>query len=107
MAKRFTIVNFNDEEFIYLKGFKTEDEITDSEAVLETWNNYYETDTVHIIIDHCLLLDVPEPDEDISDEDLDIVIEMWDSLVEDEHIYLEERAEFDTTGLKEPEIIET
>ena len=106
MAKRFTVVQVEDNELFYT-GYLNPEELHKSEDFIETLLEYSVFDVVNIVVRHFLFTDYPTPIEDMTDEELDDLIEIFDKVVEDGYIWLEEEAEFQLPGLKEEDIIET
>ena len=106
MAKRFTIVGVGEDSEFFYPGYMGIEELPEAESVLEELMNYSALEKVSVVISHCLLLDFPEPDEDISDEELDILLDSYEDLVDEGYIYLDEVAELELDGLQEEEVIE-
>lgn len=105
MAKKFSIVEIEDNE-IFLTGWKNPEDLPNSVAFLKVMGDISSYSNVKVTINHCLFLDFPGELEDISAEDLNIILNIFDELVEKEHIYLEENIIFEMKGLKEEQIIE-
>lgn len=100
MAKRFSIVSVKNEE-IFLKGFALPKDLPNSNLFLEVLGEIPTSDSVNVEINHCLLLDFPGDDSDITVEELNILLEKYDYLIENDHIYSEEIITFAINGLKE------
>lgn len=109
MAKRFSVVNMNDgENEIFMRGFVNVKDLKKSKLVVGLMTEVPSSTLVPFQILHCLFLDYPDNDTDISHEELDKLIEVYDDLVEDEYIFLEEVLEFELPGLMNDEtFIET
>lgn len=106
MAKRFTVVQVGEYELFY-KGYKMPEELHNSNAFINALLEYSVLDLVDISVRHFMFTDYPTPVEDITDDELSDLIEVFDEVVDDGYIWLEEEAEFQLYGLKEEEIIET
>lgn len=105
MSKRFSIVDVENKE-IFLKGWVNPEDLSDSKVFLSVMSEISSYSSVKIVINHCLLLDYPGVTEDITSEELDDLLEVFDELVENNHIYLEENIIFNMQGLDEEQIIE-
>ena len=100
MAQRFSVVNINNGEYeIFMRGFVGIKELQKSRLVLGIMSEVSSTKLVPFQIQHCLFLDYPGNDKDMSHEDLNKLIELYDDLVEEEYIYLEEIVDLDLPGL--------
>lgn len=106
MAKRFSIVSIGEEHEVFLCGYKDFKDLSESNTIVEILSDISSFIKVRVEINHCLLLDFPEPIEDISKEELEILLETFDDLVDRGHIYSEEIAETEINGLMEDEIVE-
>ena len=105
MAKRFSIVSLNNED-IFLPGFVLPKELSKSSLFIEILSEFSSFEKVNVEIEHCLLLDFPDKDEDISLKDLDILVDNFDILIEKGHLYSEEILSFDIYGIGEEELID-
>ncbi len=100
MAKRFSVINMNDgENEIFMRGFADLKDLKKSELIVGLMTEVPSSTLVPFQILHCLFLDYPGNDTDISHEELDKLVELYDDLVEDEYISLEEVLEFELPGL--------
>ena len=106
MAKRFSIVRIGDES-IFLRGYAEATDLGQSEVFLETLATYSSFEKVNVEIEHCLLLDFPGRDVDISIEDLEELVDNFEVLMDENHLYSEEILSFEILGIKEDEYIET
>lgn len=98
MAKRFSIVNIKDEE-VFLRGYVEPKDLSKSQVVVSIMTEVPNYTLIPVTIQHCLFLDFPDNDEDISLEDLEGILDVFDDLVNDEYIYLEELLELELPGL--------
>lgn len=105
MAKRFSIVTVNDEE-VFLRGYANPSDLAKSNIFIEIMSEISSFMTVEVEINHCLFLDYPHNDEDISIEDLNAMLEIFDALVDKEYIFSEEILSFEMAGLKQEDIVE-
>ena len=105
MAKKFSIVTVKGEE-IFLKGYAEPSDLHKSNIFVEIVSDISSFNTVEVEINHCLLLDYPGENVDISNEDLNDMLDIFDDLVENEHIYSEELITFEMVGMKSEEIVE-
>lgn len=106
MAKRFSIVSIGEENEVFLCGYKGFKDLSESNTIVKILSEISSFVKVRVEINHCLLLDFPEPIEDINNEELEILLESFDDLVDRGHIYSEEIAETEVYGLMEDEIVE-
>lgn len=105
MSKKFSIVTVNDEE-IFLKGYAEPSDLYKSDIFVEIVSEISSFNTVNVEINHCLLLDFPGENVDISIEELNDMLDIFDSLVEQDYIYSEEVLIFEMMGMKSEEIVE-
>lgn len=106
MAKKFTIVTIGEEEEVFLTGYREIEKLHEVERIVEILSEIPDYEPVHLVIQHCQFLDFPEPIEDITLEELEILLENYDEYIENDNIFLDEEAEIDITGLKEEEFVE-
>ena len=100
MAQRFSVVNINDGEHeIFMRGYVGLDELRKSRLVLGIMSEVPSSKLVPFQIQHCLFLDYPGIDKDMSHEDLHKLIDLYDDLVEEEYIYLDEIVDLELPGL--------
>lgn len=103
MSKKFSIVNIKDEELFY-KGYIDESFLIESDSFLDILSSFWPNETENVVISHCLL-DVEDADKiDIEDDELDEIIENFDSIVDVGRIYIEEEIKYDVVGLRDEEI---
>lgn len=105
MAKRFSIVTVNNED-IFLKGYAMPKDLSNSKIFLEVLSEISSYQKVEVEINHCLFLDFPDDDVDISVEDLEFVVENVDYFIENQNIFSEEIITFEMNGLMDDEIVE-
>lgn len=113
MSKKFTIVSFNEDCAVYLRGFVEPKDIAKYDSLVAIWNNYYETDLIHLKMEHCLLLDmfdgehlVSKDADDLVEDEIDDLIDNWESYIDKGLIYLVESLDANVQGIKEMEIVE-
>lgn len=106
MAKRFSIVTLNNNENLFLRGFVEPSELSNSELFLDMLSEFSSFEKVAVEIEHCLLLDYPGKDENISISELEELVDKFDILMEANHLYSEELLSFELYGIKEDEYIE-
>lgn len=106
MAKRFTDVKINNKYEIILSGFVGIKQLHLSDEIVEILAEYSSYEKVHFLVEHNLFLDFPGNDVDISDKELDILIEHYDYFLDEGHISTEEVAEFDVYGIGDDEFVE-
>ena len=106
MARKFTIVTIGDEEEVFLTGYREIEKLHEVKRIVEILSEIPDYEPVHLTIQHCQFLDFPEPIEDITLEELEILLDNFDDFVEEGNIYIDEEAEIDITGLKEEEFVE-
>ncbi len=110
MAKRFSIVQIPSlEEEVFLTGFVEPKDLSKSEVVVEIMSEVASSEYISMQIQHCLFLDYPGDDEDITVETLEEILDVFDDLVEDEYIFVEDILDFELPGLNtdDEEYIET
>lgn len=100
MAKRFTVVQVGEYELFY-KGYKMPEELHKSNHFIDALLEYSASDLVDISVRHFLFTDYPKPIEDITDDELSDLVDVFDDVVEDGYIWLDEEANFQLYGLKE------
>lgn len=105
MAKKFSIITVNSEE-IFLKGYAEPSDLYKSEIFVEIVSDISSFNTVEVEINHCLLLDFPGENVDISVEELNDMLDIFDNLVEQEYIFSEEIITFEMQGLQVEDIVE-
>ena len=103
MAKRFSIVTIDDEHEVFLRGYVDVSDLHKSKKVVSIMSEKSSYVKYPFRIEHCLLMDFPDGEEDISVEELNILLDVFDDLVEDDYIYVEEMLEFELYGLSEVE----
>lgn len=106
MARKFTIVTIGEEEEVFLTGYREIEKLHEVKRIVEILSEIPDYEPVHMVIQHCQFLDFPEPIEDITLEELEILLDNYDEFVEEGNIYIDEEAEIDITGLKEEEFVE-
>ena len=99
MAKRFSIVNINNEQEVFIRGFIEPKDLSKSKIIVGLIAEKSSFEKYPFVIEHCLLLDFPGEDEDISVEDFKTLLDVFDDLVEDDYISVEEVIEFELYGL--------
>ena len=100
MAQRFSVVNINDGEHeIFMRGYVGLDELRKSRLVLGIMSEVPSSKLVPFQIQDCLFLDYPGNDKDMTHEDLHKLIDLYDDLVEEEYIYLDEIVDLELSGL--------
>ena len=105
MAKRFSIVNVEDNKIVTY-GFIEPEELAELPPFVEIISEISSYVDVEVEIEHCTLLDNSEKDEDISFEELEDMMEDFDSLVDKELIFCEDTITFEMPGFKEEYIEE-
>ena len=122
MLKKFSIVTVfgnevDEDEEIFLPGFCEIEDLGDSEVFFDIMSEIPTSETVDIEIEHCILLEKPYIDgevvnldnsEDISEIDLEALLDDFDMLLEDDYIFCKESITFDLEGsyVDEEELIE-
>lgn len=104
MAKRFSIVTLEGNE-IFIPGFIEPIQLCDSDSFIDIMMEISPSIKVPIQIEHCLMLDFPGNDEDISLDDLEVVLDKFDYFLENDNIYCESEITFEMDGLGEDEYI--
>ena len=107
MAKKFTVVNINNEYEILLKGYVEIKDLSLSDEVVNVLGSYSSFELVHFLVEHNLFLDLPDKNVDILQEDLEFLSENYDYFLEEGNILTEEFAEFDIYGIAEEEIVDS
>lgn len=117
--KKFSIVTIfgntvEEDEEIFLPGFCEIEDLSDSSVFFEIMSDISSSDTVDIEIEHCYLLDKPYLDgellgkvyaKDMTDEEMEKLLEDFDKLLEEDMIYCEDSIEFDLEGLNDDEVL--
>ena len=102
MAKKFSIVTIkNNEEEIFLRGFAEPEDLSNSKLFVANLSEFSTYDKVFVEIEHCLLLDFPGNDVDISVKELSILVEDFDDLVDGGYIYSEAVIHLEMYGIKD------
>lgn len=117
--KKFSIVTIfgntvEEDEEIFLPGFCEIEDLSDSSVFFEIMSEISSSDTVDIEIEHCYLLDKPHLDgelqgkvyaKDMTDDEIEDLLEDFDKLLEEDMIYCEYSIEFDLEGLNDDEVL--
>jgi len=101
MAQRFTKVDVGVDIELFYTGYISYDDVSESDDFVEAIATCPVDETVKVVIYHCQYLDFPDKVEDISEKDLNILIDIYDDLVEDNHILFDEYLEVDIEPLEE------
>lgn len=104
MAKKFSIVTLEGKE-IFIPGFIEPVQLCDSDSFIDIMMGVAPTVKVPIQIEHCLVLDYPGNDVDISLDDLEVVLDRFDYFLEHDHIFCESEIKFEMDGLGEDEYL--
>ena len=105
MAKRFSIVTIDEEHEVFLRGYVDVSDLHKSKGIVSIMSKKSSFMKYPFKIEHCLLLDSPNSEEDISVEELRMLLDVFDDLVEDDYIYVEDILEFELYGLSDVEEI--
>lgn len=117
--KKFSIVTIfgntvEEDEEIFLPGFCEIEDLSDSSVFFDIMSEISSSDTVDIEIEHCYLLDKPHLDgellgkvyaKDMTDDEIENLLEDFDKLLEEDMIYCECSIEFDLEGLNDDEVL--
>lgn len=106
MAKRFSLVRIENHDGLCLPGWVAPQDLADCDDFAETMMSISCFDTVEIEIEHCLFLDFPDNDTDMSEDEIEDMLEIFDDLVENDNIYSEEVISFQLDGLNQGGLIE-
>ena len=107
MAKRFSVIKVGEKKELFCSGYVETSDLEDIDAFIDCLEKVSSFEQVHVTISHMMYMDFPEPNEDITNDDLAILLEIFDSLADDGYIYLERTIDFDIDGLGEDDIIQT
>ena len=104
MAKKFSIITLDEKE-IFIPGFIEPVQLCDSDSFIDIMMTISPTIKVPILIEHCLILDYPGNNVDISLDDLEVVLERFDYFLENDYIFCESEIKIEMNGLGEDEYL--
>ena len=101
MAQKFTKVDIGSEIELFFTGYVSYDDVSESDDFIEAIAIQPEDESIRVTLYHCQYLDFPDTEEDISEKDLLLLIDIYDDLYEDKHILFDEILEIDIDPLDE------
>lgn len=102
MAKKFTVALINEKYQVFLPGFVEIEDLSGSDEIVDILAEYDSFESVSFLVEHSLFNDFPnQKNTDISNKDMEILMDNYEYLYNEGYISVVEIAEFDIYGIKE------
>lgn len=101
MAQRFSKVDIGEDIELFFSGYISYEELCENDDFIDAIAECPVNERIRVVLTHCQYLDFPDTMEDMPEDDLNDLIDIYDDLLEDGHIYFDKYLDVNIEPLEE------